>query len=269
MDHSGMDHGGHGGGDMPDMCNMNSQSRAYATRTKCKKLIMHSSPPRAQMLFTWDTNNLCIVFRQWHIRSTAGLVFSLIAVIAIGAGYEALREAIRRYEHRLNSRADAAPRKYTVPLYLDRFLGLSACAPILLCVCVPWLSPGFCFIVPVSLHPSLEPICQACGKTPWFARERGKRAVAKIETRGPVATESDDTETTPFLWTGRDRPEVTKRAHLIKAVLYGIQNFYAFMIMLIFMTYNGWVMISVSMGAFVGYLLFGGSTPATKETACH
>jgi len=38
---------------------------------------------------------------------------------------------------------------------------------------------------------------------------------------------------------------------------------------LIFMTYNGWVMIAVSVGAFVGYLLFGGSTPATKETACH
>lgn len=38
---------------------------------------------------------------------------------------------------------------------------------------------------------------------------------------------------------------------------------------LIFMTYNGWVMIAVSFGAFAGYLLFGGDTPATKETACH
>ena len=35
------------------------------------------------------------------------------------------------------------------------------------------------------------------------------------------------------------------------------------------MTYNGWVMLSVSFGAFLGYLFFGGSTPATKETACH
>lgn len=35
------------------------------------------------------------------------------------------------------------------------------------------------------------------------------------------------------------------------------------------MTYNGWVMISMGVGAFVGYLLFGNDTPATKDSACH
>lgn len=63
------------------------------------------------MLFTWDTNNLCIVFRWWHIRSTPGLLLSLLAVVALGAGYEALREGIRRYEVQLAKRADAVPRK--------------------------------------------------------------------------------------------------------------------------------------------------------------
>jgi len=38
---------------------------------------------------------------------------------------------------------------------------------------------------------------------------------------------------------------------------------------LIFMTYNGWVMLAVSFGAGLGYLLFGGKTPVAKETACH
>lgn len=169
MDHGGMDHGGHGGGGMDmDRCSMS-------------------------MLFTWNTKNLCIVFEQWHIRSTAGLIFSLLAVVAIGAGYEALRESIRRYEHYLNLKNEAVPH------------------------------------------------------------------------------DADDNvnETTPFLIPGQSRPKLSREAHLVKAVLYGIQNFYAFMIMLIFMTYNGWVMIAVSMGAFLGYLLFGGSTPATKETACH
>lgn len=41
------------------------------------------------------------------------------------------------------------------------------------------------------------------------------------------------------------------------------------MLRLLFMTYNGWVMIAVSIGAFVGYLLFGGNASSTKETACH
>lgn len=38
---------------------------------------------------------------------------------------------------------------------------------------------------------------------------------------------------------------------------------------LIFMTYNGWIMIAVSVGAGLGYLLFGSRTTATKDTACH
>ncbi|KXX82032.1 Copper transport protein CTR2 [Madurella mycetomatis] len=153
MDHSshdGMDHGD--GSDSGHMCSMN-------------------------MLFTWSTDNLCIVFRQWQITSTMSLIISLIAIVAICAGYEAVREGIRQYEAAMSKRAETAPRQ--------------------------------------------------------------------------------------------TRDEVTRRAHVIKAVLYGVQNFYAFMIMLIFMTYNGWVMIAVSVGAGLGYLLFGGRTPATKETACH
>jgi hypothetical protein len=38
---------------------------------------------------------------------------------------------------------------------------------------------------------------------------------------------------------------------------------------LLFMTYNGWVMLAMFIGSFLGYLSFGGGTPATKETACH
>lgn len=38
---------------------------------------------------------------------------------------------------------------------------------------------------------------------------------------------------------------------------------------LLFMTYNGWVMIAVAVGAGLGYFIFGAHTKATKETACH
>ncbi|PSS27738.1 hypothetical protein M430DRAFT_62949 [Amorphotheca resinae ATCC 22711] len=149
MDHGGMDHGGMGSG---DMCSMS-------------------------MLFTWNTNNLCIIFRWWHIRTTPGLIFSLLAVVALTAGYEAIRSVSRRYEGWVAKRQEEVPR--------------------------------------------------------------------------------------------RNQVEVTKRAHVIKALLYAFQNFYAFMLMLLFMTYNGWVMLAVAVGAFVGYLVFGNSTSSTKETACH
>lgn len=65
----------------------------------------------AQMLFTWDTTDLCVVFRQWRITSTLSLVVSLVAVVAICAGYEALREGVRRYEAALSRRAETVPRK--------------------------------------------------------------------------------------------------------------------------------------------------------------
>ncbi|EFY85823.1 CTR2 long splice variant [Metarhizium acridum CQMa 102] len=169
MNHAGMDHGDMGHGDhggMEDMCSMS-------------------------MLFTWDTTNLCIVFRQWHIRSTPGLIFSLVAVVLLAMGYEALRALSRRFEASVDRRMSALPR------------------------------------------------------------------------------DEQDAEITPLLAPGSSHPNIGKQGHLIKAVFYGVQTFYAFMLMLIFMTYNGWVMLAVSLGAFLGYLFFGHCTSATKDNACH
>ncbi|PPJ52925.1 hypothetical protein CBER1_11564 [Cercospora berteroae] len=159
MDHGsgstmpGMDHGhmGHGSPDEPMMCNMN-------------------------MLFTWDTSNLCIVFSSWRISGAWSLIWSLAAVVALTAGYEAVREASRRYEQQLERRTG--------------------------------------------------------GRTQSVSEE--------------------------------------KKGKLIKAILYGVQVFYSFFIMLLFMTYNGWIMIAVGVGATVGYLMFSGAgNSATKSAACH
>ncbi|KAF2085686.1 ctr copper transporter family protein [Saccharata proteae CBS 121410] len=163
MDHSHMNHGdmNHGDMDMPGhggsehMCNMN-------------------------MLFTWDTTDLCIVFRQWHITSTFSLIWSLLAVAALCAGYEAVREVSRRYEA---SVAVGAKDNVGIP-------------------------------------------------------------------RRPTSSRDE------------------RKAKLVKASLYAVQVFYSFFIMLLFMTYNGWVMLAVAVGAFAGYLMFGNAS-ATKTVACH
>lgn len=65
------------------------------------------------MLFTWDTSNLCIVFRQWHIRTTPGLIISLIAIVLIGMGYEALRSLSRSYEAASEKRLQSMPSEYS------------------------------------------------------------------------------------------------------------------------------------------------------------
>ncbi|OOQ81698.1 Ctr copper transporter family protein [Penicillium brasilianum] len=76
-------------------------------------------------------------------------------------------------------------------------------------------------------------------------------------------------EGSPLL-VGRDnRAALARRGRITLASLYAIQVFYSFFIMLLFMTYNGMVMLAVAVGAFVGYLAFADGTPATKSIACH
>lgn len=63
------------------------------------------------MLFTWDTTNLCIVFKQWHIRGTPSLIVSLLAVVVLCAGFEALRAFCSRYDTWTAQRAEELPRE--------------------------------------------------------------------------------------------------------------------------------------------------------------
>ncbi|KLJ06717.1 hypothetical protein EMPG_17794 [Blastomyces silverae] len=89
MDHSmhqaGMDHG-HGDMDMGDQCSMN----------------MH---------FTFSSHNLCIIFKQWRITGPFSLLFSLVAIALLTAGYEGVRALARRYEarHALASKDGTIP----------------------------------------------------------------------------------------------------------------------------------------------------------------
>ncbi|KAF2498395.1 Ctr copper transporter [Lophium mytilinum] len=130
------------------------------------------------MLFTWDTQDLCIVFRQWHVSGTFSLLWSLLAIVLLTAGYEAVREVSRRYE--------------------------------------------------------------AYSNTPRRVDEATRRSVQAVE----------------------------RRNKMVNAAFYALQVFYSFFIMLLFMTYNGWVMLAVAVGAFIGYMTFGNSS-ATKSVACH
>jgi len=50
------------------------------------------------MLFTWDTKDLCVVFRWWHVRGPWSLLFTLLGVVALGMSYEFLRHLARKYD---------------------------------------------------------------------------------------------------------------------------------------------------------------------------
>lgn len=64
----------------------------------------------AQMLFTWDTKNLCIVFSWWRLDGIFSILVSLAAVSLLSAGYELVRELSRRHEIRSRETLQKLPR---------------------------------------------------------------------------------------------------------------------------------------------------------------
>ncbi|KFY31575.1 hypothetical protein V494_07940, partial [Pseudogymnoascus sp. VKM F-4513 (FW-928)] len=77
-----MEHGGHDAS--PARCNMN-------------------------MLFTWSTRDLCIIFRSWHITGPITLTLSLLAIVALVAAFEALRATTARYDALVLKRREELP----------------------------------------------------------------------------------------------------------------------------------------------------------------
>ncbi|KAJ5210455.1 Ctr copper transporter [Penicillium cf. griseofulvum] len=188
MDHSMHMAMGHGDMDMGGKCNMN-------------------------MLFTWSSENLCIIFRSWRITGPFSFLFSLVAIAILTAGYEGIRSATRKYE------AAHAQR-------LSAFLGPSA-------------TTGDAEIADPIIDNGLDAI--------HHTHNESSSLLVGSDNRGALA----------------------RKGKLTMAALYAIQVFYSFFIMLLFMTYNGQVMIAVAVGAFIGYLIFSEGTPASKTIACH
>ncbi|KAL4918841.1 Ctr copper transporter [Aspergillus aurantiobrunneus] len=212
MHHMGMDmdHGHHGHGDM-DMgegqCNMN-------------------------MLFTWSTENLCIVFSRWRVSGPLSLLGSLVVIVLLAAGYEGIRQITRQYE----------------VAHARRLSAFTAATVGMFC----WAE------LPLTL--GLE------------GNEIANEAVTGTEPESEPEAQSQAyvrNASSPLLVGSDNRRAVERRGKITMAALYAVQVFYSFFIMLLFMTYNGFVMLAVAVGAFVGYLAFGENMSAAKSVACH
>lgn len=61
--------------------------------------------------------------------------------------------------------------------------------------------------------------------------------------------------------------------HFLKATIYAFQTFYAFTLMMIFMSYNGFFIVSMILGFFGGHLAIFMMKPTGKSlrasTPCH
>ncbi|KAK9315732.1 Ctr copper transporter family-domain-containing protein [Lipomyces starkeyi] len=77
---------------------------------------------------------------------------------------------------------------------------------------------------------------------------------------GPSGSKKDDRPT--YL----SRP----RSRIYRAAVYALQVLYSFFLMLVFMTYNGWIMLAVVGGAFTGHLLWSSRFDrSSRGMFCH
>lgn len=154
------------------------------------------------MLFNWDTTNLCIVFRSWHIRGTPSFLLSMLAIAMLVAGYEALRAYTSAYSARAARDLESLP---------------------------SMSNPSSVFTSPVRISRyEVLRFAARSEKRKWIL---GKVAQKITERFDSAITDESIAETRPLLGVGSKRVEVGGKEHVVKALLYAAQTFYAFMIM--------------------------------------
>ncbi|KAJ7629882.1 Ctr copper transporter [Mycena rosella] len=174
---------------------------------------------KCSMNMLWNTQivNTCIVFRSWHVSSTASLIGSCIAIMALGVFYEYLRAFQKS---------------------LDTRIALALVA---------------------SGKGKTRAASRSGRSTPGAGREEaglltGRRIFNIPSTGTPV----------PFL------------LRVLRAALYGATVFLSFFLMLVFMTYNAYLILATVLGAALGHFVFGGTinvdallSEESKSMACH
>ncbi|KAI0358558.1 Ctr-domain-containing protein [Trametes cingulata] len=164
------------------------------------------SGPTCSMNMLWNTQieDTCIVFRSWHISSTAAFVFSCAAVVGLGVLYEWLRAAQRTLDRRIAA------------------------------------------------------ALRAQGKGKAAVRLAGPEGVGSVSGRDSPEIESEEAGllTGSLVPKARVGTPLPFSARLSRAILYGASVFLSFFLMLVFMTYNAYLILATVVGAALGHYIF-------------
>jgi copper transporter 1 len=157
------------------------------------------------MLFTWSSKNVCIIFPEWRITGTGSLIASLLAIILLTAAYEAVRSFTRIYEANHTQRLRAYSSTVVTGMFFPLFSHMS------------WV-----------FFPPRQPIAEA--RTSLQDNENIQHSVDDAET-GRSGGLSNFTSS---LLVGRDSKQaLEQRGKIVMALLYAVQVFYSFFIMLV------------------------------------
>ncbi len=70
-------------------------------------------------------------------------------------------------------------------------------------------------------------------------------------------------------WVKRIETNMWSRFHLVQTLLHAVQMILAYLVMLIFMTYNSWLCAACIAGLTVGYFAFGWRKTVVLEQSDH
>lgn len=153
-----------------------------------------------------ESQNLCVVFKWWHVRSQFDFILTFVAVVLLGMGYEYIK---------------VLPPKLTNCL-------------------VPTNSRLYWIRLRLIPHPIRIP-------------------TLKLTVSENLFFTASKSFTLSF------NVSLTFQVHL-DFIHFAQANIYN---RLVFMTYNGWMMIAVTLGAMLGYYVWGYRKASKREMTCH
>ncbi|KAJ5920896.1 hypothetical protein N7466_009222 [Penicillium verhagenii] len=214
---------------------------------------------KISMLWNWYTIDACFLSNTWHIRSKGAFAGSCIGIILLVMVLEALRRAGREYEACILRRARLRH------LYLSA-LPSDVPAPrnvkgnpdsIVKGTPIPQNK-----IIGHSIHSDNDSI------TPFTGNSLPSKNSDEIHNNGGIRTgaESDNSEALNNICLsnfGPYRPSPVEQ--FVRALFHMMQFAVAYFIMLLAMYYNGYIIICIFIGAFLGSFIFSWDPISLKK----
>ncbi|KAJ5933454.1 hypothetical protein N7454_005783 [Penicillium verhagenii] len=214
---------------------------------------------KISMLWNWYTIDACFLSKTWHIRSKGAFAGSCIGTILLVMVLEALRRAGREYEACILRRARLRH------LYLS---GLPSDVP------APRTFKGnFGSIIKdtsipqnkINGHPDHSDNDLI---TPLTGNSLHPKNLGEIHNNGAIRTgaETNNSETSNNVRLsnfGPYRPSPVEQ--FVRALFHMMQFAVAYFIMLLAMYYNGYIIICIFIGAFLGSFIFSWDPISLKK----
>ncbi|KAJ5773459.1 Exosome complex component ski6 [Penicillium paradoxum] len=223
-----------------------------------------------QMLWNWYTIDACFLAKTWHITSRGMFAGSCIGVICLVCSLEFLRRLGREYDTFIVRRARLRR------LYMSSSLAVQSGSNVPLRSDGDTKSPSNCCdnTEPDIMSLGADDLITSVSGTPQSSSSKNQAAASASAASAKTAQEIDfhriqrrEALLAPY------RPSLVE--HAVRSLLHMFQFAVAYIIMLLAMYFNGYIIICIIIGAFLGAFIFSWEpvnlskeSDATSVTKC-